>query len=99
MGKEELMSLKDDIMELFHGLQCGEIEYQFDNLHSAMKTNICEVFSDIAEGLVWRVIKDEEVSKEMLLTFHNDLLSFGEEFGVEEVKPLAEKAKKLADAE
>lgn len=86
-----IKTLQDGIMDLFNGLRCGSIDYSYDNLNRAMKTNICEVFSSIAEDVVINIRLGRDVTKEQLQDLHDNLISFGNEYKVKEAKQLAKK--------
>ena len=90
-------SLKEEIMELFRGLMNGTIDYSFDNMHSAMKTDICEIFNDIAEDFVMNIMLGQEITKEQLQTLHDNLVTFGEEFEVKEATSLAKNVEAMIE--
>lgn len=90
-------SLVDDIMDLFHGLMNHSISYSYDKLNCAMKTDICEVFSSVAEDVVMKVEFGGEVTLEQLQALHDNLISFAKEFEVKEARALAKKVKKLIE--
>lgn len=93
MNKLEV--LKDDIMDLFHGLMYGSVNYSFNKLHSTMKTDICEIFSSVAEDVIMNISFGHDVSKEQLQTLHDNLIAFAKEFKVKEARLLAKKVKGL----
>lgn len=86
--------IKNDIMDLFRGLMQGSIGYSFSNLHCAMKTDIGEILDGIAGDVVMDIDMGKEVTNEQLKKLADDLLSFAEEFEVEEAKTLAEKIRR-----
>lgn len=83
--------IKNDIMDLFRGLMQGSIDYSFSNLHCAMKTDIGEILDGIAGDVVMDIDMGREVTNEQPKKLSANLLSFAEEFEVEEAKTLAEK--------
>lgn len=83
--------IKNGIMDLFRGLMQGSIDYSFSNLHCAMKTDIGEILDSIAGDVVMDMDMGREITEEQLKKLSADLLSFAEEFEVEEAKLLAEK--------
>lgn len=95
--KNELRELLYDTMDLFDGLMYCEIDFSFDNLHCAMKTDICELFSNAVEGVILNVNSGREVTKEHLETMHKNLISFAREFKVKEARALAKKVKKIIE--
>jgi hypothetical protein len=86
--------IKNDIMDLFRGLMQGSIGYSFSSLHCAMKTDIGEILDGIAGDVVMDIDMGKEVTNEQLKKLADDLLSFAEEFEVEEAKTLAEKIRR-----
>lgn len=93
----DLQSIQDDIMNIFYGLRTGLVDYSYDNLNCAMKTNICEVFSSVAEEVAINVELGREVTKEQLQKLHDNLISFAKEYKVKEAKALAGKVKELLE--
>lgn len=97
MDKKELFFITEDILALFRGLRDGTVRYNCDNLHSAMKTDVCEVLSEISEAVVWNADAGAEVTKEQVQDLHDNLLAFSEEFGVKQAKQIAARIKTLLD--
>jgi len=62
-----------------------------------MKTNICEVFSSVAEEVAINVELGREVTKEQLQKLYDNLISFAKEYKVKEAKALAGKVKELLE--
>lgn len=93
----KLDALMDDIMNLFHGLMYGNINYSYDKLNCAMKTDICEIFSTLAEEVVMNINLGRDVSKEQLQTLHDNLIAFAKEFKVKEARLLAKKVNVLIE--
>lgn len=83
--------IKNGIMNLFRGLMQGSIDYSFSSLHCAIKTDIGEILDGIAGDVVMDIDMGREITEEQLKKLSADLLSFAEEFEVEEAKLLAEK--------
>ena len=97
MDKKELFLITEDILGLFRGLRDGTICYHYDNLNSAMKTNICEVLSEISETVVWNVDSGVEVTRERVQELHDNLIAFSDDFKVKEAKTIAARIKTLLD--
>lgn len=75
----------------------GSISYSYDKLHLAMKTNICELFSSITETVALAIDLGCKIEKSNLQEFHDNLISFGEEFKVERSKTIAAMVKEEID--
>ena len=95
---ENLENIKNDIMDLFRGLMYGSIDYSFDNMHCAMKTDIGEILDSIAGDVVMNIEMGREVNKEQLKKLSDDLISFAKEFGVEEAKDIANRINEAIQA-
>lgn len=88
---ENLENIKNDIMDLFRGLMQGSIDYSFDNLHCAIKTDIGEILDDIAGEVVLNIDLGKEVTEEQLKKLSSDLISFAKEFKVKEAREIAKR--------
>ena len=97
---EDLKALSEEVLAFFHGLMDGTIDYSFDKLNCAMKTDICEIINAIAGDFVINIESGngDKVKNEQLQALHDNLIAFGEEFNVKEAAPLAEKVKALIDS-
>ena len=97
---EDLRALSEEVLAFFRGLMDGTIDYSFDNLNCALKTDICEVFDAIAGDFVINIEcgNDDKVTNEQLQALHDNLIAFGEEYNVKEAATLAEKVKALIDS-
>lgn len=95
--ESKLSDIFNDIYMLFVDLRLGTVDYSFSKVNLAMKTNICEEFSNVTEDFVFSMDCGREVTKEQLQTLYDNLISFGEEFKVKQCKTIAEKVKEAID--
>ena len=95
---ELLQELVNDILSVFHSLQYGSIDFSFDKLHCAMKSNICEDFDSVASSVVLKVeFGGEEVTDDDLQKLIEGLTAFKKEYKVKEVATIIKKAKAIID--
>ena len=94
---EKFSDIFNDIYMLFMDLRLGTVDYSFSKVNLAMKTNICEEFSNATEDFVFSMDCGREVTKEQLQTLYDNLISFGKEFKVKQCKTIAEKVKEAID--
>ena len=93
--RNHLTKLLDEILTIFRGFMDGDIEYNCDNLHCAMKTDICEIFDEIVGDFAIKVDSCKEITNEELAKMHERLIEFSEDFGVKEIQTLIERIKLL----
>lgn len=95
--ESKLPDIFNEIYGLFLDLRMGTVDFSFSKVHCAMKTNISELFSNIAEDFILSMEDGREVTKEQLQTLYDNLISFGEEFKVEKCKTIAAMVKEAID--
>lgn len=95
--ESKLPDIFNDIFALSLDFAHGNVDYSFNKLHSAMKTNVYGLFCEITEDFIDSMICGRKVSKEQLQTLYDNLISFGEEFKVERSKAIAAMVKEEID--
>ena len=95
--KSKLTDIFNDIYMLFVDLRLETVDYSLSKVNLAMKTNICEEFSNATEDFDFSMDCGREVTKEQLQTLYDNLISFGKEFKVKQCKTIAEKVKEAID--
>lgn len=95
--ESKLPDIFNDIYGLSLDFAHGKVNYSFNKLHCAMKTNVYSLFCAITEDFISSLECSREVTKEQLQTLYDNLISFGKEFKVKQCKTIAEKVKDAID--
>ena len=92
---KQLQKIEDDLMSIFRGLMCGNINYTLSRLHSVMGADICTLFDEAVGDFVLKVDSGKDVSDEELCLLYDNLVAFKEDFEIEELDSLIEQVNKM----